>query len=181
VRTSLADEVVLHLTASTGGRTQSWHVELGIALAGAVLIDLALAGHVVVRRNQLLINRPGPLDDPVQDEVLRRLAARWRAGSVEEWIERLAPLVRDRVQEDLVARGLLIPEHRRWTVWLHPRYGHEPHPALSEVLPRLLHATHRTWAPSRAPRAGEPDAVAVVCSAVTSCVISAAGRLMSGF
>ncbi|MEU2057794.1 GOLPH3/VPS74 family protein [Streptomyces bungoensis] len=181
--TSLADEVALHVAAATGGRTASWRVELGCALAGAVLLDLALAGRVVVRPGQLLINRPGPLADPVQDEVLRRLAARWRAGSAEEWIERLAPLVRDRVLDGLVARGLLFPEPGRWTVRLHPGAEREPvDPARSETVSRLLYAAHRRWAPTgRAARADEPEAVTAVCAAVASCVLAAARRLMCGY
>lgn len=180
MRTSLADEVALCVAASTGGRTASWRIELGVALAGAVLIDLALADRVVVRHDLLLINRPGPLDDPVQDEVLRRLAARRRVGSVQEWIERLAPSVRDHVQAELLARGLLIPVAGRWSVRLHPRH-HRAAPDPDGTVSCLLHAAHRNWAPARIPRADEPDIVALVCAKVESSVLAAARRLAYGF
>ncbi|GCB52721.1 GPP34 family phosphoprotein [Streptomyces sp. NL15-2K] len=190
MNTSLADQVMLHIADSTGGRTAAWHTELAIALTGAVLIDLALADHIAIRRNQILINHPGPLDDPVQDEILRRLASRRRPGSVQEWIERLAPLMPDQVQENLLARGLLIPSIGRCTLRLHPRHNSEPpDPPPSEALSRLLHASHQNWTPSQTPsrtpsrtaQPDEPDAVTIVCSAVASCIGSAVQQLMCSF
>ncbi|MGW1204600.1 GPP34 family phosphoprotein [Streptomyces cyaneofuscatus] len=180
--TTLADEVMLHVAASTGGRTASWRVELGIALAGAVLIDLAAADRVVIRGPLLLINRPGPQADPVQNEVLHRLAARRRAGSLQEWIHRLAPLVRQGVETHLRARGLLIPTPARRTPRLLPRHRpSSPEPPNSPLL-RLLHATHRSWAtPAPTPPADEPSAVTAVCAAVTSCADAAQRQLIQGY
>ncbi|MYX15466.1 hypothetical protein GTY67_19085 [Streptomyces sp. SID8374] len=177
--TTLADEVMLHIAASTGGRTSSWRVELGIALAGAVLIDLAAADRVIIRGTLLLINRPGPPADPVQNEVLHRLAARRRAGSLQASIHRLAPHVRHGVETHLLARGLLISTPTRLLPQHHPSPAT---PRANSPLHRLLHATHQSWStPALTPPPDEPAPVTAICAAVTSCADAAQRQLIQGY
>ncbi|MGI5258386.1 GOLPH3/VPS74 family protein [Streptomyces angustmyceticus] len=196
---SLADEVMLHAAAATGGRTAVWRIELSHALAGAVLIDLSLAGRIALRSDRVTVVRPGPVGDPVQDEALRRLAHGRRTASPETWVGRLAPHVLVGVQERLVDRGLLVPDSGHGVLsrspLLRPKGSPRPspHTSTATALRALLQAAFPRWI-SGFPQPPDPaqdrtypppdtrtDTVAVASSAVAASVRAAAHALMCGY
>ncbi|MFK0264491.1 GPP34 family phosphoprotein [Streptomyces angustmyceticus] len=195
----LADEVMLHAAAATGGRTAVWRIELSRALAGAVLIDLSLAGRIAMRPDRVTVVRPGPTGDPVQDEAQRRLAHGRRTASPETWVGRLAPPVLVGVQERLVDRGLLVPDSGHGVLSRSPLLlpkgtpRPSPHTSTATAVRSLLRAALPRWisgfpqSPGPAqnhtfPSPDSPqDTVALACSAVSASVRAAAHALMCGY
>jgi hypothetical protein len=87
-------------------------------LAGAVLMDLMLAGRLGLAGGQVVVTDATPTGDPVLDEVLATIGAAKSAEPPQEWVERLTRL-RDRLLDRLVERGVLRRERDRM-LWVIP-------------------------------------------------------------
>jgi golgi phosphoprotein 3 len=113
----LYEEVMLLALKNESGRLATQYSEL--ALAGAMLAELVLAGRVSLeakRRSWLVqVADPRPLGDPLIAECQERLAAAPRRASLQAWVERLARLkhLRHRVAQRLCERGILRAEENR--------------------------------------------------------------------
>jgi hypothetical protein len=189
---TLTDEVMLHVAAATGGRTRAWHLELGRALAGAVLIDLAWDRRIAVRPGRVTVVAPGLTGNPVQDMALAQLARERRGRTPEVWVERLAPQAFAGAERSLIAHGLLVPVAGsgplgRWGGRLLPRGGHQvADPAVIPALRSLLRAARPAWAsvpgqPALRREPQDPDTIALVSAAVAASVTAASYRLMCAF
>jgi hypothetical protein len=109
----LAEDVLLLLTDDVSGKPVVDTTRLDLALAGAVMLDLATAGRVdvtgpgePVKPGRLVVRDPRPTGDGVLDEGLRRIAAkgpRKPAAVVPELAKKLRPELLAR----LVDRGIL--------------------------------------------------------------------------
>ena len=76
-------------------------------MAAAVLVELALAGRIALRRRQTLtVIDPTPTGDPIADDVLARIAAD-TPHTPASWVQRLRHGLRDRILADLCARGVV--------------------------------------------------------------------------
>jgi hypothetical protein len=78
----IVEDLLLLLTDDTSGKAVVGSTELDLSLAGAVLIELAMAGKVDVtgpgdpgRNGRLVVRDPAPTGDPLLDDALARLTA----------------------------------------------------------------------------------------------------------
>lgn len=110
--TPLADELLLLALDDVSGRpTSRAHLDLG--LAGAVLVDLALAGRVDMADGCLVVTDATLTGDVVADAVLARIAERQRARRPKDWVRRLAKGLRGGVVDRLVSAGVLRREKHK--------------------------------------------------------------------
>lgn len=100
----LTDELLLLGYDDTRGKPVLGTYRLDLALAGAVLLDLTLAGRIDVDGKHVAVRDPAPTDDPVADAALARIAAD-KPRTPQAWVERLQKGLRDRVLDRLVAQG----------------------------------------------------------------------------
>ncbi|MGG5887026.1 GOLPH3/VPS74 family protein [Falsiroseomonas sp. HC035] len=108
---TLAEEIVLLALDDESGRPVG---RTGMApdraLAGALLMQLALSGRVDTDRDHLMVVDPTPTGDPTLDAALARLAAPGAPADARGAIPLLArdaPEARAVILERLVARGIL--------------------------------------------------------------------------
>lgn len=106
----IAEDLLLLATDDATGRTTVSSVQLDPALAGAVLIELVVAGRVNLegegRAAQVVVTHQSPLGDPVLDAALQSLIDKGplKPSSV---IPRLAKGLRGRLNDQLAGRGIL--------------------------------------------------------------------------
>ncbi|MFJ8578874.1 GPP34 family phosphoprotein [Micromonospora sp. NPDC093277] len=139
---TLADELVL-LAYDDAGANQLGGLRLGYGLAGAVLLDLALAARAEVVNDRLTVIDPRPVGHPVLDAALASIGAEQKLHKPKDWISRLAKQLPDRVLAGLVEAGVLRRESDR-VLGLFPRTRY-PSPTGAEPVPetearRRMHA-----------------------------------------
>ncbi|MFG3688846.1 GPP34 family phosphoprotein [Micromonospora sp. NPDC047740] len=139
---TLADELVL-LAYDDAGTNRLGRPHLDYGLAGAVLLELTLAGRVEVVEGRLAVVDPTPVGHPVLDEALARVGAEGKRRRPKDWVGRLARQLSDRVLAGLVEAGVLRRESDR-VLGLFPRTRY-PSPTGGEPVPetqarRRMHA-----------------------------------------
>ncbi|MEU1687220.1 GPP34 family phosphoprotein [Micromonospora sp. NPDC005707] len=117
-RLLLTDELVL-LAYDDGGTNRLGRPHLDYGLAGAVLLELALAGRVEVTGGRLAVTDPAPTGVPLLDRALATVAGD-RPRKPKDWIGKLAKGLPDRVLDGLVDAGVLRRESDR-VLWVFPR------------------------------------------------------------
>jgi golgi phosphoprotein 3 len=121
---TLADEiVVLLLEDDTGAVKPACAGVANIAIAGGVLMELALLGRIDTDLTSLFIVDPNPAGDEFLDQALRMIAAEPQKQSSGWWIERLGLRTGDlvgKVLGRLVEAGILRSEDRRF-LWVFSR------------------------------------------------------------
>ncbi|WP_426957165.1 GOLPH3/VPS74 family protein [Muricoccus radiodurans] len=104
-------EEILLLTLDEAGRPVGVPAPaVDLAVAGAVLMELALAGRVDSDPDRLYLAAPSPLGDPMLDDVLARIASRTPPSDSRWWMEHLskdAARFRRAFLDRLVVRGVL--------------------------------------------------------------------------
>ena len=130
----LAEDLLLLATDDATGKTTVSATHLDPALAGAVLMDLVIAGRINLegdgRRARVVVVNVEPLGDPVLDVALQSLIDKGpdKPGHA---IGTLAKGLRDRLNENLAQRGILRRESGRilglfpTTRWPAQDVGHE--------------------------------------------------------
>ncbi|MFU8853900.1 GOLPH3/VPS74 family protein [Micromonospora sp. SL1-18] len=146
---TLADELVL-LAYDDAGANRLGRPHLDYGLAGAVLLELALAGRAEVVDSRLTVVDPTPLGHPVLDKALARIGAEQKRRKPKDWISRLAKQLPDRVLAGLVEAGVLRRESDR-VLGLFPRTRY-PSPTGAEPPPETeargrMHAAVATGGP----------------------------------
>ncbi|MFD6567583.1 GPP34 family phosphoprotein [Micromonospora profundi] len=101
----LTDELVL-LAYDDDGANRLGRPHLDYGLAGAVLLELALAGRVEMTDKHLVVTDPAPTGVPLLDDALAVLAA-GRPRKPKNWIGKLAKGLPERVLDGLVDTGVL--------------------------------------------------------------------------
>ncbi|WP_051208334.1 GPP34 family phosphoprotein [Propionicicella superfundia] len=135
----VAEDLLLLLTDDDSGKPEVMTSNSGFLLAGALLADLALSGHLrltergeTTRRNRIVPD-PGlePPADPLLAEALSRAARKssWRPGALVSALSRL-PRLRTRLFERLSRAELVQRDERsflgfRWSRWPAVADGHE--------------------------------------------------------
>ncbi|MDQ1081729.1 GPP34 family phosphoprotein [Pseudoroseomonas cervicalis] len=114
-----------------------------LALAGAMLMELSLAGRIDTDPDRLYRVAAAPLGDAVLDALLARIGATTPERPSRWWIEQLmreAPKLRPAWLERLVQRGVLRREKGR-VLWVLPdhRYPKEDGGTTEAVRERLRH------------------------------------------
>ena len=100
------EEIILLLLDDEGGnfvRVPEWSMQC--ALAGAVLMDLALENRIDTDPNQLILVDSTPVGDDLLDPTLARIAEATEAHDTRFWIQDTAQRayqIRERVLERLV-------------------------------------------------------------------------------
>jgi golgi phosphoprotein 3 len=121
---TLADEiVVLMLHDDTGAMRPACARVAGIAIAGGMLMELALLGRIDTDLTSLFIVDPNPTGDDLLDQVLQEIAAEPQKHASAWWIERLGLRNGDlagRVLGRLVEAGILRAEDQQF-LWVFSR------------------------------------------------------------
>jgi hypothetical protein len=120
---TLAEQIVLlSLDDETGRPVGRLGMAPDFGLAGALLMDLALAGRVDTDRNRLWVADSTPTWDPVADRVLAELDTPGAPGDARGAIMLLArdaPAAREALLARLVGAGVLRREESR-LLWVFP-------------------------------------------------------------
>ena len=93
------------------------------ALAGALLMELALADRIDTDLNSLMVVNIEPTGDPLMDEILLRLQGDKTGHSAAYWLREVAwntENLRERVLQGLVDKGVLKVEDRK-ILWVFAR------------------------------------------------------------
>jgi hypothetical protein len=101
---TIADDLLLVLLDDDTGRPRVDGTRLDYALAGAVLLELAMNGRVDVlpgrpRKASVVVVDSRPLDDEILDGVLRQIGERRKAAP------QLVPILSKGLRRRLIARG----------------------------------------------------------------------------
>ncbi|WP_033436200.1 GOLPH3/VPS74 family protein [Saccharothrix sp. NRRL B-16314] len=108
---TLADELAL-LAYDDDGSRKLGQPALGYGLAGALLIELALARRVDVVGKKVTVLDPAPVGRPLLDQALARIADD-KPRKPAHWIEKLGKKLTEQVLDGLVAGGVLRREEDR--------------------------------------------------------------------
>lgn len=126
---TLADEiVVLMLDDESGAISPSCANVSEVAVAGGILMELALLGCIDTDLESLFLTNAAPVGDTLLDSVREEIAAESETHPSTWWIERLAFRDDDlvgRVLGRLVASGILREEERRF-LWVFSRRAYPP-------------------------------------------------------
>jgi golgi phosphoprotein 3 len=121
---TLADEiVVLMLHDDTGAIRSAYAAVANIAIAGGILMELALLGRIDTDLTSLFIVDPNPVGDTLLDQALQQIAAEPQKRSSGWWIERLglhSGDLSERVLGRLVEAGILRVEDQQF-LWVFSR------------------------------------------------------------
>ena len=98
-----AEELLLLLLKEEPGEAAVAETNLGYALAGAVLMDLAIEGRIDTDLQRLALVDRTPLDDDLLDPALEAIAAAASPHDAEHWVRHLAGDAR-RIEEGALAR-----------------------------------------------------------------------------
>lgn len=122
----IAEDLLLLLTDDVTGRPQADSVKLPHALAGAVLLELAMAGKVDVagdsarvKAGRLVVTDASPTGDEILDEALATIRER-EGKKPQAVLSKLHKGLRDKLYERLAERGILRGERDK-VLGLFPR------------------------------------------------------------
>lgn len=120
MRLSLSQDLLLLAIHPANGAVARRH-EVGFALAGAALADLAMSERITVSAKTVVVLEDRPTGDRAADLVLTRAAAS-RPRSCPHWVGRLAGRM-VRTTADSLVDGEIITTERRRVLGLFPRTG----------------------------------------------------------
>jgi plasmid stability protein len=103
---ALAEELLLLGYDDESGKATGSTIGLDLGMAAAGMVELALAGRIILAGGVFTVVDPTPTGEPIADGVLERMAAD-TPHSPASWVQRLRHGLRGRVLEDLVSRGVL--------------------------------------------------------------------------
>jgi hypothetical protein len=104
---SLAEQLTLVAVDDESGKVATSQLDLG--LAGALLVQLALAGRLDVVDGRVTVLDPEPVGEPLLDEALARIGTD-KPRKADHWVSTLQKNLRHRVLDELVAREILLRE-----------------------------------------------------------------------
>ncbi len=118
---TLADEVVVLMLDDVDGDLDPGRIRVAsVAIAGGVVMELALRGHIDTDLTSLFVVDPQPTGDQLLDEFLQEISSEPEQHSSAWWIDRLSArhgeLV-EQIRARLVAAGILREEERRF-LWM---------------------------------------------------------------
>ncbi len=120
-----SEEVMLLLLNDNGGKFVDIPApSLDCALAGAVLMDLAMENRIDTDPDRLFVVDRTPLDDDLLDPTLERIVASTETHDAAHWIRETtvhADQIHDRSLARLVERGILRQEDDRFMWVFHTR------------------------------------------------------------
>ncbi len=115
----IAEDLLLLLTDDETGKRSGTTTEVDLALGGAMLLDLALAGRADVagpgedvRAGRLVVRDDTPTEDPLLDEALATVEDK-QGKRPRDVVRTLSKKLRPRLYDRLVERGVLREEKGR--------------------------------------------------------------------
>src|SRR3954447_3605862 len=110
---TLAEDLYLLANNGSTGRfgIDTSHLDLG--LGGAMLLDLALRGHVESAGSRVVVTAGPPTGEPLLDTALDTITAADRRHAPDHWVHHLARGAHRAVQDHLVEAGVLRREETR--------------------------------------------------------------------
>jgi golgi phosphoprotein 3 len=121
---TLADEIVVLMLDDTDGEIRPDCIAVAaVAIAGGILMELALLGRIDTDLQTLFVVDPSPVGDELLDAILQEVSAETEKKSSAWWIDRLSKRhgdLIDRVLARLVSAGILRSEERRF-LWVFSR------------------------------------------------------------
>ncbi|HEU4868849.1 MAG TPA: GPP34 family phosphoprotein [Actinomycetota bacterium] len=136
--TSLSAEILLlALDDEKGNVRMGVSSTLDTALAGAQLLDLALAKRITIEDKRVIPRDGPPLDDPALDSALRRILEQNEHKKAEKIIPKLTKGLRKRLLAQLVDNGIVREDERKVLGFSRNRYP-EMNPAVEDELRRRL-------------------------------------------
>ncbi|MCO5971743.1 GOLPH3/VPS74 family protein [Actinoallomurus soli] len=119
----LADELLLLALREQDGVAMIGSAELDCGVAGALLVELALAERVRLTDGRIVAVDSSPVDDPDLDALLARIAADGEPRKAEHWVNRSRrDEVRKRRLARLAAMGVLEERERKVLFVRHTNY-----------------------------------------------------------
>ena len=103
----LPDELLMLGFDDAVGRPLVPGIVLDLGLAGAVLIELLLAGRLTVRDERVFVTDARPVDDPIAEAALDKIRSAAEPHEVRRWVPDLAKGVREQILGRLVATGVV--------------------------------------------------------------------------
>ena len=145
---TFTEEVLLLLGDEQGTFLPVQKYAFECALAGAVLLDLAFDDRIDTDLEALVVIDASPTGNPLQDRILRKIAARRHATDTQTWIRELSAddvdAVRDYALTSLVVRGVLERREDRFLRLLrsvrYPTIDHGAELAIERRLEEVLAA-----------------------------------------
>ncbi len=135
-----AEEMMLLLLDDEGERflrVPDW--SLRYALAGGVLMDLAMEDRIDTDLEQLTLVDPTPLGDDILDPVLADIAAATEPHDARYWVEQAAGRayeIREAAMERLIARGVLERREDNF-LWMFRSRRYPPVDGIAEIEVKL--------------------------------------------
>ncbi|SHM93965.1 GOLPH3/VPS74 family protein [Cryptosporangium aurantiacum] len=109
----LPDELLLLAYDDAAGKPLISTTTLDLGLAAAVLVELALAGRIVVEQKKVRVTDPTPVDEPVAEAVLDRLRAASKPRDPRSWLTTLSRGLREKILDRLVETGVVEREESK--------------------------------------------------------------------
>jgi Golgi phosphoprotein 3 (GPP34) len=103
---TLADELLL-ISYDDDGVARAGSPALDYGLAGALLMELALARRIDVTDKRVIVTDPAPTGDALADDALTRIGADAKKHTPQEWVTRLSKGLRERALDRMVKAGVL--------------------------------------------------------------------------
>ena len=138
-----SEEIMLLLLDDGDGTFVDLPVQsLEFALAGSVLMDLAMEGRIDTDPERLFIVDRTPIDDDLLEPTFRRITSSMVTYNTRDWIQQITPSaseIRERSLGRLVNRGILREEQGRFLWVFHTRrYPVIDNQTLREVKLRIM-------------------------------------------
>jgi len=129
---TLADEIVVLMLDDSAGEINTGCVQVaGVAIAGGILMELALRENVDSDLTSLFVVNPKPTGDDLLDAILAEINGEPERHSSAWWIDQLSirhPDLLQQILSRLVAMGILREEQRRF-LWV---FSHRAYPQISD-------------------------------------------------
>ncbi len=171
----VAEDLLLLLTDDSTGRPRADSVKLPLALAGAVVLELAMVGKVDVagrgervKSGRIIIRDPSPTGDDILDDALAVLIDR-EGKRPQDVLTKLHKGLRDRLYIRLADRGVVRREHGK-ILGLFPRTSWPANDTLHEQQIRADLAGTLAEGRGIAPRTGALISLLSAIDAVTKVV-----------
>jgi hypothetical protein len=121
---TLAEDLYLLASNGSTGRLLIDIAYLDLGLGGALLLDLALRGHVGLTDSDVVVTTRSPLGDQLLDNALTTVVSEPNGHGPDHWVRRLGRGAHRAVQDRLLTAGILrrdddrllhvIPVHRTY-------------------------------------------------------------------
>jgi Golgi phosphoprotein 3 GPP34 len=121
---TLPEELVLIATREDGSMDKNAWGSLDYGIAGARLLDLALAGRLALEDGKIVVADATPIGEPLADEALAVIESSEKVRNAKHWVGKLSKGgVRKRLLARLDERGVLAAERSKF-LGLVPRTRH---------------------------------------------------------